>query len=68
MGVVTIDTPGYNTLESLVLIDGDIISTTRSVLDCCNGYYGYMKPVYSWLLVVIMLVHLAINYVVRRWW
>ena len=43
-----ISIPSYNTLESLVLIDGDIISTTRSVLDCCNGYYGYMKPVDSW--------------------
>ena len=64
----TIKIPGYNTLESLKMIYSDTISTASRVLDCCNGYYGYMKPVYSWLLVVTTLVHLAINYLVRRWW
>lgn len=47
------------------MINSDTISTASRVLDCCNGYYGYMKPVYSWLLVATTLVHLAINYVVR---
>ena len=31
------------------MINSDTISTASRVLDCCNGYYGYMKPVYSCL-------------------
>ena len=38
MGVATINTPGITTLEILEMINSDI---SRSVLDCCNGYYGY---------------------------
>lgn len=56
MGVVTTNIPGFTTLESLELIDSDTISTTRSVLDCCNGYL-VVKLVYG--CVVILLVHLC---------
>ena len=48
MGVATINTPGITTLEILEMTNSDKISTTRSVLDCCNGYCMVMKLVHSW--------------------